>query len=314
VSIRLALAAVLLALSAVAGRAEPVTITDAAGRSVTVSDTSRIVAIGGAVTEILYALGVGDRIAAVDTTSVYPAAAAAKPQVGYMRALSAEGVLSLGPTVVIAIEGSGPAETIEVLERASVPFVLVPDAKDPAGIADKIRFVAKIVGAEAKGEEVASAVAADLAALGPMRDTIGAHRKAVFILGMAGGSAMVGGSGTAADAIFALAGVDNALPGIAGYKPASDEAALAADPDAVVVMSERGHDLTADKIFSLPAFKGSPAAADRRLVSLPGSYFLVFGPRTAQAAHDLAAAIYPEKHLPALPARPWAAGPVAPAD
>jgi iron complex transport system substrate-binding protein len=284
-----------------------VTVTDAAGRSVTIADTSRIVAVGGTVTEILYALGVEDRIAGVDQTSNYPAAAAAKPNVGYMRQLSAEGVLSLKPSVVIAIEDSGPRDTIDVLERASVPFVLVPKAHDAEGVARTIRFVAEAIGETAKGEALAKAVSDDLATVAAMRDGIKERRKAVFILGMNGDALMVAGSHTGAADIFALAGVDNALAAMAGYKPAGDEATLAAAPEALVMMSERSQSVTDDMVFAAPALSATPAAKNRRLVRMSGTYLLNFGPRTAHAARDLAAAVYPDLKLPPLPARPWTA-------
>ena len=107
---------------------DAVTVRDASGRAVAIRDASRIVSVGGAVTEILYALGLESRVIAVDSTSLYPPRALAeKPNVGYMRQLSAEGVLGLGPSLVLAAEGAGPKETIAVLETAAIPFVRVPD-------------------------------------------------------------------------------------------------------------------------------------------------------------------------------------------
>src|SRR5690606_11549612 len=123
---RLAALAALVGLAAAlaVGVAWAVTIVDAHGRNVAVKDASRIVSVGGAVTEILYALGLADRVVAVDSTSLYPQAVRAKPNVGYMRQLSAEGVLGLNPSLVLASEASGPQETLAVLEAASVPLVL----------------------------------------------------------------------------------------------------------------------------------------------------------------------------------------------
>ncbi|HRJ72305.1 MAG TPA: ABC transporter substrate-binding protein, partial [Terrimicrobiaceae bacterium] len=60
----------------------------------------RIVSAAGAVTETLYALGVQDALVAVDVSSVFPAAADALPKIGYARQLSAEGILSMKPSVV----------------------------------------------------------------------------------------------------------------------------------------------------------------------------------------------------------------------
>src|SRR4051812_9643521 len=131
---------VLAAALVMPAAAGAVTVRDASGRSIDVKDASRIVSVGGAVTEILYALGVSDRIVAVDSTSLFPAdALKQKPNVGYMRALSAEGVLGLNPSLVLAIEGLGPKETVAVLEAATVPLVRVPDRFTAEGIVEKIR-------------------------------------------------------------------------------------------------------------------------------------------------------------------------------
>ena len=75
----------------------------------------RVLSIGGSVTEIIYALGEQDRLIARDTTSSYPAEAKNLPDVGYMRALSPEGILSVDPQLIIAEDGSGPPETIAVM-------------------------------------------------------------------------------------------------------------------------------------------------------------------------------------------------------
>src|SRR5262249_55934082 len=119
--------------------ADDPSLKDAAGRVVSAGDVSRLVSVGGAVTEILYALGLEQKIVGVDTTSLYPPRALAdKPNVGYMRQLSAEGVLGLRPTLILAIENSGPQQTLGVLETAHVPMVIIPDGYSEQGIVDKI--------------------------------------------------------------------------------------------------------------------------------------------------------------------------------
>lgn len=296
----------LVALLATPVIAASLTVTGADGRTVTIEDASRIVSVGGTVTETLYALGVGDRIVGVDLTSNYPAAANKLPKVGYMRQLAAEGVLALGPTVVIAIEDAGPPETIAVLAEASVPLVLVPKAHDAAGVAASIRLIAAAAGVPEAGAAMAEGVSADLATVEDMLDRIDTRRKAVFVLGVSGGAPTVAGSGTAAADMFALSHVENAMAAADGYKPSSDEAVMASAPDAVVLMADRSHHLSDEQVLSVPAFAGTPAAANGRLIRMSGGYLLNFGPRTAHAARDLAAAIYPEAELPALPERPWA--------
>ncbi|MFG1391416.1 heme/hemin ABC transporter substrate-binding protein [Xanthobacter agilis] len=289
---------------AVAGPAAAGDVVDARGRAVSAADTSRIVSIGGSVTEILFALGLGDRVIAVDQTSRYPAAARNLPGVGYARTLAPEGVLSVGPSLILAIEGAGPRSTLDVLEHASVPVVIIPDAHDAAGVVRKIEAVAAAVGEPQKGRALADAVRADFASLGAAVAALKDRPRVVFVLSIGNGTAVVGGADTSADAMLRLAGLANAMSAIKGYKPAVDEAAMAADPDAVVVMRGGGQVLDAETVLALLAFAGTPAARDKRFVSLPGSYLLGFGPRAPQAARELADALHGTK-LPALPPRPW---------
>ena len=130
-----------------ARRLHAIVVRDATGQPVTIADNSRIVSIGGAITEILYALGLEQRVVAVDSTSFYPPQALRdKPNVGYMRALSPEGVLGLNPSLILASEDAGPKETIAVLRAAGIPFVLVPDKHTGKGILDKIELVATAAG------------------------------------------------------------------------------------------------------------------------------------------------------------------------
>lgn len=267
----------------------------------------RIVAIGGAVTETLYALGLEDRVVAVDTSSTYPPRAlAGKPNVGYIRALSPEGVLSVGPELIIALDGAGPPDAVKVLKSAAVPFESIPEARNGEAVVANIRRIAKLAGVPERGEELAKAVESDFAALAELRGRIATPREAVFVLSASGAAPVVGGAGSSADAMFALAGIGNALRAVEGYKPAVGEAILGADPYAIVLMKDRNHALADDAIRTMPAFAGTKAVTEGHVYRIDGGYLLSFGPRTPQAARDLAAMVYPELNLPALPTRAWA--------
>ncbi len=274
------------------------------GRKVEIRDISRIVTIGGAVTEIVFALGHGKDVVAVDQTSTFPPAVRGMPNVGYMRALATEGILSLAPTLIVATEGSGPPDVIAILSGAAVPFVIVPEGHDETAVIQKVRLIAAALGEVKRGEEMVRALQDDFRAVKEQREKIAKMRKGVFVLAVGSGSPTVGGAETGADGIFEMAGVENAMKAIHGYKPAAAESTLAAAPDVVVTMIERNHGLDADAMFSQTAFLGTPAARDKRLVSIP-SYYLSFGPRTAHAANLLAAAVYPELKIPPLPVRAW---------
>jgi iron complex transport system substrate-binding protein len=300
-----AIAIVVAVASMAAARADAVSVRDAAGRTVTIEDSRRIVSIGGAVTEILYALGLQERIVAVDTTSLYPPRALAeKPNVGYMRQLSGEGILGLSPTLILAPEGAGPKETIAVLENAGVPFVSVPDHYSGEGIIERIRLVAKAAGAEPRGSCLAAVAEADLAALARKRARVEKPLRVMFILSFVNDRPMVAGTETAADGIIRLAGAVNAVADYRGYKAITDEAIFAARPDVVLTMRRGQQELTADEVFARPMFSLTPAAQAKRFVAMDDHYLLGFGPRTARAARDLAASLYPDMMSGDLPSEP----------
>lgn len=259
----------------------------------TLPDSSRLVAIGGSITEIVYALGEEKRLIARDTTSVSPPAALALPDVGYMRQLSPEGVLSVGPSAVIALEGSGPREAVDVLKKASVPFLEVPESFDRDGILAKIRTVGGALGVAGKAETLAASVAADLDAAEKATASIAKRQRVMFLLSAQGGKLLASGSGTAADGVIRLAGAINAVEGYEGYKPITDEAVITAAPDVILMMDRGGDepDPTAD-ILANPAIASTPAGQAGRLVRMDAAYLLGFGPRTASAVRDLVAQLY----------------------
>lgn len=267
----------------------------APARSDSYPDARRVLAIGGSVTEIVYALGQQDRLIARDTTSSYPPEAEALPDVGYMRALSPEGVLSVQPDLILAEEGAGPPEAIEVLREAGIPLEMIETHTDGEGLASKIRAVAEVLGVPETADAPVAALRADLARLAEKPDE--ARKKSVlFILMIQGGRIMAGGTGTEADAIIRMAGAVNAAEGVQGYKPLTDEAVVAAAPD-VILMMNRGdttQDLEVgnDELSGLPALATAPAVRNGAVIRMNGLYLLGFGPRTGKAALDLHRAIY----------------------
>ncbi|MDE1157861.1 MAG: ABC transporter substrate-binding protein [Neorhizobium sp.] len=258
-------------------------------------DARRIVAIGGTVTEILYDLGAQDRIVARDSTSSYPADAMSKPDVGYMRALSPEGILGQKPDLIVMEEGSGPPPAVEVLKASEVPVVIIPTPPDVSKIADKIRAVGKAVGLADKAEALAKKTEDGLKALEAEVAAIKTQKKNVlFVLSVSNGRLMAGGKDTSADAIIGLAGGANAAGSITGYKPLSDEAVIAAKPDVVLQMQAVGdHSVSAETLFAMPSMQTTPAAANKARVQMDGLLLLGLGPRTPDAARQLAAALYP---------------------
>jgi len=217
--------------------AAEIVVTDASGRQVRVTDASRILSVGGDVTEIVYALGAGGRVVAVDATSQFPEAALKeKKNVGYMRALSAEGCLSVDPTLILASERSGPPEVVKSLKATSVPYVEVPDQHSLQGILAKVRLIAKAVGADAEADKVSAQVERDFAALAAATAKVKRPLRVLFVLGVQNGRINVGGSNTSAHAILKLAGAENVAQQVNGFRPLPDEAIVELAPEVIVAM------------------------------------------------------------------------------
>ena len=259
-------------------------------------DAARVLAIGGSITEIIYALGQEDRLIARDTTSSYPPEAQQLPDVGYMRALSPEGVLSVKPDLILAEEGAGPPETIGVLQAAGVPFETIKAAVDAEGLIAKLRAVAETLGVPEAAEAPIAALQADLDQLTEQKIDGDQKKRVLFILSLQDGRIMASGQETEADAIIRMAGAENAVDGFQGYKPLTDEAISAAAPEVILIMNRGGatsdHDASNADLFAMPALSITPAAKTGAVIRMDGLYLLGFGPRTGQAALELHNAIY----------------------
>lgn len=260
------------------------------------ADPSRLVAIGGSLTEIIFALGEEEKLVARDPTALYPEAALALPDVGYMRALSPEGVLSVKPTALLVIDGSGPPEALEVLAGAGVAFQSVPETYSAQGVLAKVRAVGQALDVDGKAEALAAEIERQFSALAEKTGAVTGQKKVLFVLTAAGGKIQASGTGTAADGIIALAGGQNAITDYSGYKALTEEAIIAADPD-VILMMDRGEDkaTVAAELFGNAAISLTRAGQQKALIRIEGAYLLGFGPRTPQAAQELFDALYGPK-------------------
>ncbi len=258
----------------------------------------RVLSIGGGVTEVVAALGEAGRLVGRDTTSTYPATVTALPDVGYMRALSPEGVLSVAPDLILLTEGAGPPETLETLRETGVKLVPVPEGHTPEAVLDKVRTVAAALGVADKGEALAARLEAEMtAALAQVAQDSGPKPRVLFILSNAGGRLTGAGAGTSAAAMIALAGGQNALTGFDGYKALGDEAIATAAPEVILMMARTGEDAGghgAADLASHPALAATPAAKAGRVVRMDGMLLLGFGPRTPEAISALHAALAPK--------------------
>lgn len=270
------------------------TVTDALGRQVSIETAERIMTLGPDVSEIAFALGAGSRIIALDRSSKFPAQALQKPNVGYRRSLSAEGLLALKPDLILAAQDIGPPEVVDILKELSIKVVFIPEDNSLDGIRRKIALIAAALSRDPEGEALARTVSADFEAAAQLGAQVpeSARKKVLFFHGLLRLTAA--GRDTAADAIIGQAGAANPFSNVKGYKAASEESILEMAPDTILMMSDGKGGPTPEDVFAVPALRNTPAAKNRSLIVLDGPYMLGFGPRTAEAIRNLAKALYPD--------------------
>lgn len=260
----------------------------------------RVAVAGGAITEVVYALDAGAMLIGCDTTSTFPAAALALPKMGYQRALSAEGVLSLRPDLLLASAEAGPPAALQQIAAAGVRIITLSEQHDVQSVRDKISGSAKALDLGQRGEILLKSFDSDwqaaMAAIQVQRQQQAGKPppRVLFILSNSGTQAMVAGRDTAADAMIRYAGAVNVLggkDGFKGYKPLTAESAIAAAPDVLMTSSEGLAAMGGlEQLLKMPGVALTPAARNKRVIAdMDALLLLGFGPRLPAALRRLSA-------------------------
>lgn len=248
----------------------------------------RLVTVGGGITEVVYALGAQDQLVGTDTTSLYPLAAQATPKVGYMRQLSAEGLLSLRPDALIAGTDAGPPVVIDQLRSAGVRVELVNADHSWDEVRRKVAAVGRASGREAAARELQARLDARWQVVtARVRAAQNPGPRVLFVLSHSG-SPMVAGEQTAADALIRFIGARNPLAGFKGYRPMTAEAMAQAAPDIILTTTQGIEAIGGEaKFWQRPELALTPAHARRAMVHLDALELLGFGPRLPDVVERL---------------------------
>lgn len=243
------------------------------------AQNERIVSVGGVITEIVFALGAGENVVAVDTSSTHPVATEDLPKVGYHRTLSAEGLLSLHPDLIIISDAAGPPTAITQLKQANEKILEVPSPQSIQELLVCVRRLGQALEKEAEAEQLISRLESELNAL----KSINTQKQptVMFIMQHGNAAPLVAGTDTNADRMISLLGAKNSVLSYSGYKPLTPEAAVLLSPDFIITTADK------DTILSLPGISSSSAAKNNRIVSVDTLTFLGFGPRSLQLAKEL---------------------------
>lgn len=244
----------------------------------------RVVAIGGGVTETIYALGAEALLVGVDTSSTYPDAATKLPQCGYQRAISAEGVISLKPDFVLLAGTAGPESALKQLSDLGVATLRLSEDYRVDAAKERIEKIGDALGKKEEAAVLVAKIDAAVASLPAVTST----PKVLFVLSRGGGNLMASGKGTAADAMIALAGGVNAGAEFSGYKPISAESLVALAPEVILTTSRTFAELGEGGLGkALPGVELTPAGKGKRFVVMDDLYLLGFGPRIGEALVEL---------------------------
>lgn len=287
----------------------PATVTDVHGKKVTVKDISRIVPLSGDIAEIIWDLNLGSHIVAVDVSAVYPPQLQKLPKIGFERQLSAEGILSAKPTVVIGKQQAGPQAVLDQVAGAGVPVVIVNEPQTIDAPMAKIREVAAALGVTPAGEQLAQLTQKQIDHARNLASVATSHPTVMFLYVRSGGVQLIGGKGSVADAMIAAAGGVDAgtAAGINGFQPVTAEAMVAAAPEYIIVPTSGAQSIGGiEAILKIPGVAATPAGKAKRILAYDDLELLGMTPRTGDMLMTLVHAIHPE-----LPAATPAATPAS---
>lgn len=251
------------------------------------SDSSKLVIAGGSLTEIVYDLKEEEKLIAVDVTSNYPLDAKSLPSIGYVRALSTEGLLSLSPSLILGENDMGPPLVLDQLKLVGVDIRIIPEDHSVGGIIDKVNCVSKILGTGSnKKNRLKEKLDENINLLKKSQKKIFSKDTSVMlILNLQGTSPIVAGVATSGDGFIKLLGAKNVMDDFEGWKPVSTESILEKNPDFIIVTKRGMSSFTDEKAFGQhPSLRLTDAAKEQNILAIDGMSMLGFGPRTIETA------------------------------
>ena len=269
----------------------------ACGRPDDHAKANRVVSVSKQINEFMYDIGAQDNIVAKDLTSVYPPAIKALPSVGYHRALSAEGIISMKPTLFLTDGNVGPEAVLQQLKKVGIPILVIK----PGATLDSAQLLMTQLGKQFHREHAADSVLAQWRSGmdSIARDTARSAKESrprvlVMHFGQIANNYLGVGAGGAADQMLRWAGGANAIDSTASMTRLTPELIAKLAPD-VIIATDVGFDRvgSAEKFAALPGVSLTPAGKNHRIYRIDETELLYFGPRTPGTVHKLDAMLHP---------------------
>ena len=250
---------------------------------------SKIVVAGGSITEIVYFLGMEDKLVGVDITSNFPKEAKKLKSIGYLRNLSIEGILSLSPGLVLAEEDIGPPIIVNQLRKTSIDLRIIKEKNNLNGIHNKIVCISKILNTSLEENEDYVELQKKLYRVRNLKKINSKKiKKILLILMMRGSSPVVAGKNTSGQGFIEMIGHENSMKNLNGWKPVSSEEIIKKNPDYIIITKRAFKSFSSlDQFLSIPGISSTLAAKKKNIIVKDGMSMLGFGPRTINVALDI---------------------------
>jgi iron complex transport system substrate-binding protein len=258
---------------------------------------ARVVCVSKQINEFMYAIGAQDVLVARDLTSIYPPAIRALPSVGYHRALSAEGIISMRPTLLLTDGNMGPEGVLDQVRQVGIPILVLTPGSTP----DSAQRLMQELGARFHREHAAdSSVGAWQHAMTQvLADSVrwnGQPRPRVLVMhfGQLANNYLAVNRGGAADQMIRWAGGANAVDSVGGMTRLTPELIARAAPD-IIIATDVGFDRlgSAEKFATIPGVDLTPAARHGRIYRVDETEIMYYGPRTPASVRKIAGWLHP---------------------
>jgi len=257
----------------------------------TAAPARKIITAGGTITEVVDALGFSDQIIATDITSTYPATMQTLPSIGYRNQIKAEGILALGPDLVLIEENYLTPDVVDQLKAAQVNIQVFKKPTTVDGTKTLITELAAFFDEVERGKEINAAVDADLAELDTYLKSQESKPKAIFVMARGPETVFVAGDKTFATEIFKLANLEGTATGFDEFAPLTPESLVQMNPEYLVFFESGIQSLGGKEgLVKIQGIDQTTAYKEGHIVALDGQYLSGFGPRVGKAALDLAKA------------------------
>lgn len=254
----------------------------------------RIITAGSAITETVCALGDCDKIIASDRTSLFPLQIQQLPSIGYRTGISAEGIISLKPTLVIAEKDYVDDAVLTQLSSTGIKLVIVTRELNFNDTKKIIAQIASALNREAEGKKIIKQNELELAEANAMIKRAGTSPKVLCFYNRGTSTISMAGKNTFGD-IINYAGAENAFANVEGYKPLNTEALIAANPEYLVMISTGFESVGGmEGVLKIPGVAQTTAGKEKQIIVIDSLRLTNFGPRFGETVKELVMLLHPE--------------------